>query len=70
MEQESAQNSNALLNFEPANEANLIAKKDTLVKIKNNAEENNALADLGFQTFEKCPQGNKKTEVVGSSPLW
>ena len=65
MEQESAQNSNAFLNFEPANEANLIAKKDTLVNIKNNA-----LADLGFQTFEKCPQGNKKTEVVGSSPPW
>ena len=38
MEQESAQSSNALLNSEPANEANLIANKDVSVSPKNNAE--------------------------------
>ena len=61
MDQESAKSTKASSSSEPANEANLRANhanNDKLANSRDNAvwEDKNALADLGFPTFEKCPE--------------
>ena len=51
MEQESAKTSKAYSNSEATNESTLRENKDTIVNFKDNA-----LANLYFLTFEKCPE--------------
>ena len=53
MEQESAKTSKAYENSEATKESTLRANKETIVNFKDNA-----LANLYFPTFEKCPEAS------------
>ena len=69
MEQESAQNKASLfLNSEPANEANLIANKNTLVNPKNNTEGREImLLHICFSDAKKCPEAIRKQKWLAQS---